>query len=62
MSGAPQHVIRGGGTHLDVGLRQMERQVVSKQRVVDHGEDVFMPTPVSEYPAIHFLQIGESKE
>ena len=62
MSGAPHHVIRGGGTRLDVGLGQMERQVVSKQCVPNHGEDVFRPMPVSEYPAIHFLQIGESKE
>lgn len=26
----------------------------------DLGEDVFIPTPVKEYPLTHFLEIGET--
>jgi hypothetical protein len=28
----------------------------------DLGEDVFIPTPVNEYPPIHFLELGESAD
>lgn len=28
----------------------------------DLGEDVFIPTPVKEYPLVHFLKIGESAD
>jgi hypothetical protein len=37
-------------------------QVVSKERVSDLGEDVFIPQPLREYPLTHFLRLADDPE